>query len=65
MKWLSKEIALKATPFSSSDFAHKLSSLISDVSLRTKMIKAGSLEIKKYDWDLVAKNYLAFIRKCL
>lgn len=53
------------TPTDTSDIARAIDEVLSNEALRTKLVKAGSKQIKKYSWEKMAKQTHAVYEKVL
>ena len=57
------DAALYCEAENTDDIAEKMEKLLTDTSLRSKMIEKGYLQIKKFSWEKAAKETLAVLRE--
>ena len=60
-----EEAAHYFNPYNSSHIARAIDDVLSDTKLRNKLIKQGSMQVKKYSWERMAKQTLAGYKRAL
>jgi glycosyltransferase involved in cell wall biosynthesis len=59
------DAALLVDPTDVQDIANKMHLIYKDEALRSKLIEKARVQIKKFSWDISAKNLWASMMKCV
>jgi len=65
LSWIPKDLALKIPAFDIHKLTKALSTVVSDKKFSHNMIREGNVYAKSYTWDLLVKQYDAYISEIL